>query len=103
MQLLAEPALLAPGLTVRQWVAHSGLDPAHHDSGTSVHKAAAHQHSRKSLPAARAFCAGSGLGALRSAFKGFLRSSSNSAQNQTASSRRRRPQTASCHLRHLQD
>ena len=37
-QLLAETALLAPGLTVRQWVAHSGLDPAHHDSGTSVHK-----------------------------------------------------------------
>ena len=30
---LGELALLAPGLTVRQWVAHRGLDPAHHDSG----------------------------------------------------------------------
>ena len=38
LQLLGETVLLAPDLTVRQWVAHSGLDPAHHDSGTSVHK-----------------------------------------------------------------
>ncbi len=38
LNLLGELALLAPGLTVRQWVAHSGLDPAHHDSGASVHK-----------------------------------------------------------------
>jgi transposase len=38
LNLLGELAQLAPNLTVRQWVAHSGLDPAHHDSGTSVHK-----------------------------------------------------------------
>jgi transposase len=38
LNLLGELALLAPGLTVRQWVAHSGLDPAHHDSGSSVHR-----------------------------------------------------------------
>lgn len=38
LNLLGELALLAPNLTVRQWVAHSGLDPAHHDSGSSVHK-----------------------------------------------------------------
>jgi transposase len=38
LNLLGELALLAPGLTVRQWVAHSGLDPAHHESGTSVHQ-----------------------------------------------------------------
>jgi transposase len=25
-------------MTVRQWVAHSGLDPAHQLSGSSVHK-----------------------------------------------------------------
>lgn len=37
MNLLGELALLAPGLTLRHWVAHSGLDPAHHQSGTSVH------------------------------------------------------------------
>jgi transposase len=40
LALLGELALLAPGLTVRQWVAHSGLDPAHYDSGSSVHKRA---------------------------------------------------------------
>jgi transposase len=40
LSLLGELALLAPGLTVRQWVAHSGLDPAQHDSGSSVHKRA---------------------------------------------------------------
>ena len=38
LNLLGELALLAPSLTVRQWVAHSGLDPAHHESGTSVHQ-----------------------------------------------------------------
>ena len=38
LNLLGELALLAPGLTVRQWVAHSGLDPVHHQSGTSVHQ-----------------------------------------------------------------
>jgi transposase len=38
VQILGELVLLAPQLTVRQWVAHSGLDPVHQDSGTSVHK-----------------------------------------------------------------
>jgi transposase len=38
IQILGELALLSPRLTVRQWVAHSGLDPVHQDSGTSVHK-----------------------------------------------------------------
>jgi len=36
LQLLAETALLSPDMSVRQWVAHSGLDPAHQVSGTSV-------------------------------------------------------------------
>jgi transposase len=54
IQLLAETVLLAPGLTVRQWVAHSGLDPVHHDSGTSVHKRtrisrAGNRHLRRAL------------------------------------------------------
>jgi transposase len=38
LQLLAELALLSPEMSVRQWVAHSGLDPAHQISGTSLHK-----------------------------------------------------------------
>ena len=46
--------LLAPAMTVRQWVAHSGLDPAHQDSGTSVHKPsrisrAGNRHLRRAL------------------------------------------------------
>ncbi len=38
VQILGELALLAPQMNVRQWVAHSGLDPVHQHSGTSVHK-----------------------------------------------------------------
>lgn len=38
IQILGELALLSPDLSVRQWVAHSGLDPVHQVSGTSVHK-----------------------------------------------------------------
>lgn len=54
IQLLAETVLLAPELTARQWVAHSGLDPAHHNSGTSVHKRprisrAGNRHLRRAL------------------------------------------------------
>jgi hypothetical protein len=37
IQLLAELGGLDPEMTVRQWTAHSGLDPAHRISGTSVH------------------------------------------------------------------
>lgn len=37
LALLGELALLPPHLTARQWVAHSGLDPVHQESGTSVH------------------------------------------------------------------
>ena len=38
LHLLGELAALAPEMKVRQWVAHSGLDPVHQNSGTSVHK-----------------------------------------------------------------
>ncbi len=40
LQILGELEVLAPDLDVRQWVAHSGLDPMHHTSGSSVHRAA---------------------------------------------------------------
>ena len=38
VHLLGELAALPSGLSVREWVAYSGLDPAHQVSGTSVHK-----------------------------------------------------------------
>jgi len=38
VMLLSELSALAPELTARQWVACSGLDPAHTKSGTSVDK-----------------------------------------------------------------
>jgi transposase len=38
VQLLGELAGLDPAMTVRQWVAHSGLDPVHRISGSSVRK-----------------------------------------------------------------
>lgn len=38
VQLLGELAGLDPEMNVRQWVAHSGLDPVHQVSGSSVRK-----------------------------------------------------------------
>jgi transposase len=38
VQLLSELAGLDRDMTVRQWVAHSGLDPMHRTSGSSVHR-----------------------------------------------------------------
>jgi transposase len=54
LQILSELVLLPPGLTVRQWVAFSGLDPVHQVSGTSVHKPprisrAGNRHLRRAL------------------------------------------------------
>ncbi|MCP5060017.1 MAG: IS110 family transposase [bacterium] len=40
IQLLAELGTLPPDMTVRQWVAHAGLDPRQHQSGTSIRKPA---------------------------------------------------------------
>jgi transposase len=39
-QILAELAVLPADMTSRQWVAHAGLDPRHHESGTSIHRPA---------------------------------------------------------------
>lgn len=38
LQLMGELISLPAGMTVRQWVAQSGLDPAHEVSGSSLHK-----------------------------------------------------------------
>jgi transposase len=38
LHLLAELMTMAPDMSVRQWIAHSGLDPQHRQSGTSVHQ-----------------------------------------------------------------
>lgn len=54
IQILSEVLLLPPDLTAREWVAHSGLDPAHQVSGTSVRKPsrisrAGNRHLRRAL------------------------------------------------------
>lgn len=54
LQLLGELGTLPPDLDVRQWVAHSGLDPLHHESGSSVHRPAhisraGNRHLRRAL------------------------------------------------------
>lgn len=54
VQILGELVLLAPEMTVRQWVAHSGLDPVHQVSGSSVHRPAhisraGNRHLRRAL------------------------------------------------------
>ncbi len=38
LQILPELLVLPPDMTVRQWVAHAGLDPRHWQSGTSVQR-----------------------------------------------------------------
>ena len=38
VKILGEINVLPNDMTHRQWVAHAGLDPRHHDSGTSVHQ-----------------------------------------------------------------
>jgi transposase len=40
LRLLAELCVLPDDMTPRQWVAHAGLDPRQHQSGTSIHKPA---------------------------------------------------------------
>jgi transposase len=39
-QILAELSVLPSDMSSRQWVAHAGLDPRHHESGSSIHKPA---------------------------------------------------------------
>ncbi len=38
VQLLAELAVLPTDMTAKQWVAHAGLDPKKHQSGTSINR-----------------------------------------------------------------
>ena len=54
LQLLGELAPLSAEMSVRQWVAHSGLDPVHEVSGSSVHRPsrisrAGNRHLRRAL------------------------------------------------------
>jgi len=54
VQILAQLAVLAPDLGVRQWVAQAGLDPRQYSSGSSVHKKTrisktGNQHLRRAL------------------------------------------------------
>lgn len=38
LHILSEICLLPPEMTARQWVAHAGLDPREHSSGTSIQR-----------------------------------------------------------------
>jgi transposase len=54
LQLLGELSPLSEEMSVRQWVAHSGLDPAHEVSGSSIHRPsrisrAGNRHLRRAL------------------------------------------------------
>ena len=54
VQILSELMVVAPEMTVRQWVAYCGLDPVHQVSGTSLHKPsrisrAGNRHLRRAL------------------------------------------------------
>ena len=54
IQVLAEIAVLPDDMSVREWVAHAGLDPRTFQSGTSVHKPArisrkGNRHIRRAL------------------------------------------------------
>ena len=54
LSILCELVMLPPEMTVRQWVAMSGLDPSHRESGTSVHRPArisraGNRHLRRAL------------------------------------------------------
>jgi transposase len=54
LHILSELVLLPAEMTVRQWVAHSGLDPVHQESGTSLHRPshisrAGNRHLRRAL------------------------------------------------------
>ena len=102
LQLLGELVLLVTGDEVRQWVAHSGLDPAHQDSGTSVHKPsrisrAGNRHLRRALymPALVAVRCDPHL-------KAFYETLLSAPQDQAAGPDRGSTQAAARHLRNLQ-
>ncbi len=72
VHILGELAALSPEMSVREWVAHSGLDPAHETSGTSVHTTLADQPCRQSPPAPGTVHAGIGGSAARPAHESLL-------------------------------
>jgi len=47
ISLLGEVLVLPDEMTARQWVAHAGLDPREHTSGSSVHILRQAQHKKK--------------------------------------------------------
>src|ERR1035441_6204353 len=100
VQLLGELASLDPEMSVRQWVAHSGLDPDLRRLGPS---AVADQPPRQPLSPPCALHARSGRGPLRSRHEGLLPTAPDPPQDQTPGTDGRRPQTAPRHLRHLQN
>ena len=47
ISILGEVLVLPDEMTARQWVAHAGLDPREHTSGSSVHILRQAQHKKK--------------------------------------------------------
>jgi transposase len=72
LQLLAELAPLSEEMSVRQWVAHSGLDPTHEVSGSSVRRPIPDQSRRQPSPPPGPLHACAGSSAARPAHEGLL-------------------------------
>ena len=103
VQLLPELLVLPDDMTVRQWVAHAGLDPRAHQSGTSVDKPAriskvGNAHIRRALymPALVAVQHESPRARL-------LREARRAREDPAPSLRRRHAQAAARDLRHVHD
>jgi len=95
VQLLPELLVLPPGMTVRQWVAHAGLDPRAHQSGTSVDKPARISKVGNRPHPAGPLHARARRGAAQSARAGVLRQARGARQDSPPSVRRRHAEAPS--------
>jgi hypothetical protein len=100
MQLLAELSTMPSDLTVREWVAHSGLDPAHEISGI-CEEGVSHQPCGKSSPEKRALHAGAGRIPLRSSYKSLFREPPGSKQGPSTGTHCCCEEIAPCHIRDI--
>ena len=102
MQLLAELSTLPSDLTVREWVAHSGLDPAHEVSGSSVRKAS-HISRAGSSPEKSTLYAGAGRLPLRSPRKGLFLKPAGSKESSSTGAHCCCEEVAARHIWHISE